>query len=283
MYTGQRRETPTVYNYNARFYHTDIGRMPQADSIVPNAADPAAYNRYAYVNNNPANYTDPTGHFGISGPMGCMCMDLGTDPIVIVPDYQWLAERLREILGMPMPQHACTTDACFKRYSWWASETAWAIRTLQGWGADPAQVAALGGLHPTQKAMFGLVPRPTAQSGGSAGYVPMSCALYGSSSYGSCKAWAPTGGLNLVGGILKAIRSDCATGLVTLGVVAFSVYFAGVGVGGLVAAGGVTLATAEAAGVSAAALYYSAGPSNVNNIVSYGPSAISGVSSCVPK
>ena len=61
-FTGQRRETSTVYNYNARFYHTDIGRMPQADSIMPNAASPAAYNRYAYVVNNPVNYTDPSGN-----------------------------------------------------------------------------------------------------------------------------------------------------------------------------------------------------------------------------
>ncbi len=34
----------------------------QADTIVPNAGDSAAYDRYAYVKNNPVRYSDPSGH-----------------------------------------------------------------------------------------------------------------------------------------------------------------------------------------------------------------------------
>jgi hypothetical protein len=34
----------------------------QADTIVPGAGNPAAYNRYAYAFFNPLRYTDPTGH-----------------------------------------------------------------------------------------------------------------------------------------------------------------------------------------------------------------------------
>jgi hypothetical protein len=30
-------------------------------------------------------------------------MDLGTDPIVIVPDYEWIFEKLRAIVGMTCP------------------------------------------------------------------------------------------------------------------------------------------------------------------------------------
>ena len=39
-----------------------IGRFVSADSIVPGAANPQAWNRYAYTLNNPVRYTDPTGH-----------------------------------------------------------------------------------------------------------------------------------------------------------------------------------------------------------------------------
>ncbi len=41
-----------------------LGRFVQADTIVPNPADPQALNRYSYVNNRPLLYADPTGHCG---------------------------------------------------------------------------------------------------------------------------------------------------------------------------------------------------------------------------
>jgi hypothetical protein len=34
----------------------------QPDSLIPNAADPQAFNRFSYVRNNPINFNDPTGH-----------------------------------------------------------------------------------------------------------------------------------------------------------------------------------------------------------------------------
>ena len=38
-----------------------LGRFASADSIVPAGAQ--GYDRYAYVNNSPVNFNDPTGHF----------------------------------------------------------------------------------------------------------------------------------------------------------------------------------------------------------------------------
>jgi hypothetical protein len=39
-----------------------VGRFLSADSIVPEAGEPQALNRYTFVLNNPLKYTDPSGH-----------------------------------------------------------------------------------------------------------------------------------------------------------------------------------------------------------------------------
>jgi hypothetical protein len=64
---------------HARYYHSGLARFTQADTIVPEAGNPQAHNRYAYVANNPLARIDPSGHgwaenllIGIatSGPVG---------------------------------------------------------------------------------------------------------------------------------------------------------------------------------------------------------------------
>ncbi|MBV6396583.1 MAG: hypothetical protein HFACDABA_02183 [Anaerolineales bacterium] len=47
--------------YGARWYDPALGRFTQPDTIVPSG--PQGYDRYAYTNNNPVRYVDPTGHF----------------------------------------------------------------------------------------------------------------------------------------------------------------------------------------------------------------------------
>jgi len=77
-YTGQMREGD-IYYYGARWYDPAIGRFMQADTIVPlNVQGTQAFDRYAYVNNNPIRYTDPSGH-GIS-PVNRMMLDGGGNP-----------------------------------------------------------------------------------------------------------------------------------------------------------------------------------------------------------
>ena len=46
--------------YNARWYDPALGRFAQADTIIPGGVQ--GYDRYAYVNNSPIRYTDPSGH-----------------------------------------------------------------------------------------------------------------------------------------------------------------------------------------------------------------------------
>ena len=62
-YTGQMREGD-IYYYGARWYDPAIGRFMQADTIVPaDIQGTQAFDRYAYVNNNPILYRDENGHW----------------------------------------------------------------------------------------------------------------------------------------------------------------------------------------------------------------------------
>ena len=95
LYTGQRLIDGLggLYHYNARFYLPKLGRFISADTIVP-GVDSQAYNRYAYVRNNPLRYTDPTGHF---------CLPCLLAPIVAVGI--WLAA--------PVPVYGPENDSNF--------------------------------------------------------------------------------------------------------------------------------------------------------------------------
>jgi RHS repeat-associated protein len=76
-YTGQREESALgLMYYVARWYDPHIAHFVQADTIVPGAGNPAAWNRYAYVMYNPLKYTDPSGHRN----EGVWCMNHPDDP-----------------------------------------------------------------------------------------------------------------------------------------------------------------------------------------------------------
>ncbi|MBS3950325.1 MAG: hypothetical protein KGZ53_06660 [Peptococcaceae bacterium] len=54
-------------------YDPSLSGFIQADSIVPGAGNPLAWDRYAYTLNNPVRYTDPSGHSPRCGPDGIWC------------------------------------------------------------------------------------------------------------------------------------------------------------------------------------------------------------------
>lgn len=63
-FTGQEQDPETgLYFYNARYYNPVLGRFISPDSIVPEPGNPQSLNRYSYVENNPVNRIDPSGHF----------------------------------------------------------------------------------------------------------------------------------------------------------------------------------------------------------------------------
>jgi RHS repeat-associated protein len=64
-FTGQRAEAGfRLMDYNARYYDPRLGRFVSADTVVPQAGNPQALNRYSYVLNRPLQGGDPTGHQG---------------------------------------------------------------------------------------------------------------------------------------------------------------------------------------------------------------------------
>lgn len=68
QYTGQYSHTADfgLMFYNARWYDPALGRFAQADFIVP-PVGVLGLDRYAYANNSPLVYTDPSGHESVCG------------------------------------------------------------------------------------------------------------------------------------------------------------------------------------------------------------------------
>jgi RHS repeat-associated protein len=94
LYTGQRQEVGDaqmgLYNYKARFYSTAVGRFVSADPIASDGLD-----RYTYVRNNPARFTDPSGY--CIGSYVCTPLDV-LNVIVCASSYGGCAKAI-EYLG----------------------------------------------------------------------------------------------------------------------------------------------------------------------------------------
>jgi RHS repeat-associated protein len=62
-FTGQRDDSLGIYFFQSRWYDGSLGRFLSPDTIVPTSTQGTqAWDRYAFVNNNPVRYNDPTGH-----------------------------------------------------------------------------------------------------------------------------------------------------------------------------------------------------------------------------
>ncbi|MCK6622655.1 MAG: FG-GAP-like repeat-containing protein [Calditrichia bacterium] len=65
-YTSKRFDAEVdLYFLGARYYDPDLGRFIQPDPIIPQIDNPQAFNRYAYVYNNPLKYLDPSGQIPV--------------------------------------------------------------------------------------------------------------------------------------------------------------------------------------------------------------------------
>ena len=61
-YNGEARDDTGLDYLRARYYDSQGGAFLTEDSYPGEATDPLSQNRYSYVQNNPVNYTDPSGH-----------------------------------------------------------------------------------------------------------------------------------------------------------------------------------------------------------------------------
>jgi RHS repeat-associated protein len=60
-YVGAYQDGTGLYKMGERFYDPTTGRFTQQDPLV-NPLDPSSCNRYAYVGDDPVNFSDPSGH-----------------------------------------------------------------------------------------------------------------------------------------------------------------------------------------------------------------------------
>jgi RHS repeat-associated protein len=59
-FTSQERDNETGLDYmHARYFASAQGRFSNADTVAGSIGNPQSLNRYAYVNNNRLNFTDP--------------------------------------------------------------------------------------------------------------------------------------------------------------------------------------------------------------------------------
>ena len=84
QYTGQLSQVDEIglYYYVARWYDPYLNRFLSPDSIVPESVQGVqAWDRYAYVNNNPIKANDPTGHC-IDGISTAFCIAVAVGAVV---------------------------------------------------------------------------------------------------------------------------------------------------------------------------------------------------------
>ncbi|MEV1120250.1 polymorphic toxin type 43 domain-containing protein [Actinosynnema sp. NPDC049800] len=71
-FVGGRNDESGLTQVGARLYDQSAGRFLSADPVIDNN-DPQQLNGYAYANNSPVTYSDPTGLIKDCGPDGVLC------------------------------------------------------------------------------------------------------------------------------------------------------------------------------------------------------------------
>ncbi len=74
-YRGYYYDVETgLYYVSSRYYDPEVCRFINADGYASTGQGFAGNNMFAYCNNNPVNYADPSGHFGILAVLGIVAV-----------------------------------------------------------------------------------------------------------------------------------------------------------------------------------------------------------------
>jgi RHS repeat-associated protein len=82
-FTGAQQDDLTgLIDLGARQYNPDIGRFYGIDPVGVRDGDPHSFNRYAYANNSPYRYTDPTGRIPLETIWDAANVAMGVEAFV---------------------------------------------------------------------------------------------------------------------------------------------------------------------------------------------------------
>jgi hypothetical protein len=105
-----------LYYYGARYYHSVFATFTQPDSLIPDPYNPQTLNRYAYTENNPLKYTDPSGHiaYAVDSFVALSIITLGAIAGLSVIDDPLYAPSPEPVIAPPpvLPSPWQSPDSC---------------------------------------------------------------------------------------------------------------------------------------------------------------------------
>ncbi len=120
-YTGQQHDAATgLYYYGARYYDISLGRFVSRDPASSQASDPQSSCPYAYAQNNPETFSDPTGR----------CVDAGSFAVDVV----WLFAGLLGLWWIRWTHASLWAALAWNFVINWKSQTAYYAVTRDAWG-----------------------------------------------------------------------------------------------------------------------------------------------------
>jgi RHS repeat-associated protein len=130
-----------LVNMNGRVYDPQLGRFMSADPYVQDPTDSQSLNRYAYVNNNPLSYTDPTGYFSL----GSLIRTIIAVVVVVVAVVYGQAWALSAIYGSGATAAAGSTAAIVSGAAAGAVGGAISAGIMSGGDLKSILIGAVGG------------------------------------------------------------------------------------------------------------------------------------------
>ena len=111
LYTGEQfDDSLDQYYLRARYYDQGIGRFSQQDTWMGIDNEPNSLNKYVYVENNPQNLVDPSGHFGMGDLMAAISVR-GVLSTVAQPSYRVFIKKMGKELACVAVEEMVTVVA----------------------------------------------------------------------------------------------------------------------------------------------------------------------------